>query len=123
MKIAMLSLALAGAVVSSGPADAHHSFSMFDRAKTVTIAGTIKAFDWVNPHAWLEVLVPATDQAIDSWSLEMGGTGQLQRQGWTPTSVKAGDKVTVRIHPLKDGSYGGQFVSLTLADGRLLGRR
>jgi hypothetical protein len=107
---------------STAPARAHHSFSMFDRDKTVTVSGTVKSFDWVNPHAWIQLAVGAEEQA-DVWSLEMGGPGQLQRQGWTPGTLKMGDKVTVRIHPLRDGSYGGQFVSLTLPDGKILGRR
>jgi hypothetical protein len=104
----------------SGPALAHHSFSMFDRSKTVTLSGTVDSFDWVNPHAWLLVAVTAPDGQADVWQLEMGGTGGLQRRGWTPNTLKAGDKVTVRMHPLRDGSYGGQFVSVTLPNGRAL---
>src|SRR5688572_3679891 len=95
----------------AGPAFAHHSFSMFDRSKTVTISGTIESLDWVNPHAWLLVRVAGADNQADVWSFEMGGTGGLQRRGWQPDTVKKGDKVTVRVHPLRDGSYGGQFVS------------
>jgi len=53
----------------------------------------------------------------------MGGPGQLQRDGWTQTSVAPGDKVTVTMHPLRDGSYGGQLISVKLANGKVLGDR
>jgi hypothetical protein len=59
----------------------------------------------------------------NEWSLELGGAGQLQRIGWTQTSVHPGDKVVVQIHPLRDGSYGGQLISVTLPSGQVLGER
>jgi hypothetical protein len=86
----------------------------------VTLSGTVESFDWVNPHAWLMILVTAPDGQEDVWSLEMGGTGGMQRRGWRPQTVKPGDKVTVRMHPLRDGSYGGQFDSITLPDGKVM---
>jgi hypothetical protein len=119
MKATLLGLAIL-APLCAGPALAHHSFSMFDRAKTVTVAGTVQSFDWVNPHAWLQVLVPGPDNQADVWPLEMGGTGGLTRRGWRPDTVKPGDKVSVRIHPLRDGSYGGQFVSVVLPGGKTM---
>ena len=115
-------LSIAGVVLLSvaGSALAHHSFSMFDRSKTITLTGTVDSFDWVNPHAWLQVMVTAPDGQADVWSLEMGGTGGMQRRGWTPQTVKPGEKITVRAHPLRDGSYGGQFESITLPSGRTM---
>lgn len=104
------------------PASAHHSFAMFDRSKTVTIAATVKELDLVNPHSWLQVSVTDAQGQVNSWSLEMGGAGQIARMGWDAQTVKAGDKITVNIHPLRDGSYGGQLVSATLADGKTLGQ-
>ena len=118
-----LGLAAVALSLITAPALSHHSFSMFDRSKTVTLNGTVESLDWVNPHAWLLVAVPAADNQADIWQLEMGGTGGLQRRGWRPDTVKQGDKVTVRMHPLRDGSYGGQFVSVVLPDGRTLGER
>jgi hypothetical protein len=56
------------------------------------------------------------------WSFEMGSPGQLAARGMKPDSVKAGDKVTVRFHPMKDGTHGGQYMSVTLADGRVFGQ-
>jgi hypothetical protein len=104
-------------------AGAHHSFAMFDRSRTETVAGTVKEFELINPHGWLRIMVADTNGVASEWPLELGGAGQLQRFGWTPDAVHPGDKVTVRLHPLRDGSYGGQLVSITLANGKVLGQR
>ncbi len=114
------------ALAASGPpmaAFAHHSFAMFDRNRTDTVVGTVEALEMVNPHAWLRVMVANPQGRPQEWSMEMGGPGQLERNGWTATSVQPGDKVSVVIHPLRDGSYGGQLVSVTLPNGKVLGER
>ena len=104
-------------------AHAHHSFAMFDRGQTETIAGTVKEFEMINPHSWLRVMVPNANGVQSEWSLELGGAGQLGRFGWTQDAVHPGDRVTVQLHPLRDGSYGGQLVSVTLPSGKVLGQR
>ena len=104
-------------------ASAHHSFSMFDRSRTDTITGTVKEFDLINPHGWLRVMVSDARGAQNEWSLELGGAAQLRRYGWSQESVRVGDKVAVQLHPLRDGSYGGQLVSVTLPNGQVLGQR
>jgi hypothetical protein len=105
------------------PAYAHHSFAMFDAAKETTLQGTVKEFQWTNPHAWVQLLVPAQDGKTTEWSIECASPNALKRQGWRGTSIKAGDRVTVVIHPLKSGESGGSLVILTLPDGTQLGRR
>ena len=101
-------------------AQAHHSFAMFDHEKTITISGTLKEFEWTNPHCWLHVTaVDATTGRMVDWSFEMGSVTQIAAQGWKADSVKAGDKITITGHPLKDGSRGGQYRSVKLGDGRL----
>lgn len=105
------------------PAAAHHSFAMFDRDRTVTIAGTVKVFQIINPHGWLRVLVSDPGGSQNEWSIELGGPGQLDRMGLTQGAVHVGDKITLQIHPLRDGSYGGQFVSATLPNGQVIGQR
>jgi hypothetical protein len=104
-------------------AGAHHSFAMFDRSRTETVAGTVKEFELINPHSWLRIMVSDANGIASEWPLELGGAGQLQRFGWTPDAVHPGDKVTVQLHPLRDGSYGGQLVSVTLPNGKVLGQR
>src|SRR5205823_5615996 len=100
-------------------ATAHHSFAMFDHEKLITVSGTLKVFEWSNPHCWLHISAvdPATGKTAD-WSFEMGSVPQIAAQGWKADSVKAGDKITIVAHPLKDGSRGGQYRSAKLSDGR-----
>jgi Family of unknown function (DUF6152) len=104
-------------------AGAHHSFAMFDRNRTDTISGTVKEFELINPHGWLRLMVADAKGVQSEWSLEMGGAGQLERFGWTVNAVHPGDKVKVQLHPLRDGSYGGQLIAVTLPDGKVLGQR
>jgi Family of unknown function (DUF6152) len=92
------------------PCVAHHSTAMFDDKKPVTLQGTVKLFQWTNPHCWIQVLVPSQG-SLNEWSVEMGAPSQLYRKGWRPATLRPGDKVTVVIHPTKDGTKGGQFVS------------
>jgi hypothetical protein len=104
--------------VGTGGALAHHSFAMFDHNKINQVAGTVVEFEWINPHAWLHITAADPNGRPARWSFEMGGTGQLVRDRWQRDTVKVGDKVTVGYHPLKDGSFGGQFLTVTFADGR-----
>ena len=104
-------------------AGAHHSFAMFDRSKTETIAGTVKGVELINPHGWLRVMVSNANGVDSEWPVELGGAGQLERLGWSQNAVHPGDKVMVQLHPLRDGSYGGQLVAVTLPNGKVLGQR
>jgi hypothetical protein len=113
-----------GGIVALGlvaPALAHHSFAMFDADKTVELEGTVKEFQWTNPHSWLQVMVTDESGQEIEWSLEMGSPGGLAREGWRPRTVVPGDHIKVSIHPLKDGSSGGQFLTATLPDGTVMG--
>jgi hypothetical protein len=98
---------------------AHHSFAMFDHEKKITISGTLKEFEFVNPHCWLHVnAVDGSSGRTLEWSFEMGSIGQIAAQGWKVDTVKAGDKITIDAHPMKDGSRGGQYLAAKLEDGR-----
>ena len=99
--------------------EAHHSFSMFDQEKMITVAGTLKEFEFTNPHCWLHVNVtdPGTGKTSE-WAFEMGSVGQIVAQGWKADTVKVGDKITIEAHPMKDGSRGGQYQGAKLSDGR-----
>ena len=117
-----LSLAAVAVAMIAGPALAHHSFAMFDADKTVELSGTVKELQWTNPHSWLQVMVADQAGQAKEWSFEMGSPGGLARQGWRPKTVVEGDKVTVRVHPLKDGTNGGQLLSVVLPNGQKLGQ-
>jgi hypothetical protein len=112
-------LAVLGAVAVAMPAAAHHSFAMFDQKKIVTLSGTVREFQWTNPHAFLEIDVPEGGKTT-RWSLELNSPNNLKRQGWSRSAVKAGDKVTVRMNPLRDGQPGGLFLDLKFPNGKVL---
>ena len=102
------------------PCEAHHSSAMFDAQKSVTLQGTVKAFQWTNPHCWIQLLVP-TGTGATEWSIEMGSPLQVYRSGWRRSTLPPGTRLTVVIHPVRDGTHGGQFVSATATDGGQLG--
>jgi hypothetical protein len=109
------------ALALGSTANAHHSFAMFDQSQQVTLKGTVAEFQWTNPHAWIHLDVPNANGVKDTWQVELNSPNNLKRQGWKSTSVKPGDQVTLVLNPLKDGSKGGLFVSITLPDGSVLG--
>jgi hypothetical protein len=101
---------------------AHHSGAMFDDKVSTTLTGTVKDYQWTNPHCWIQVLVPG-EPGPTEWSIEMGSPAQLFRGGWKRGTLKPGDKITVVIHPMRDGTNGGLFVSAIGADGNPIGVR
>ena len=115
-------IALAGIAVSlfALPALAHHSFAMFDANVTTDLNGTVKEYEWINPHVWLHISTMDESGRETVWSFEGGSTGQLTQSGWTRETIKPGDKVSIGFHPLKDGSHGGQLLNVTLSDGTSL---
>jgi hypothetical protein len=120
-----LRLACCGAVVIlavglTPPLYAHHSFAMFDTAKPLTLDGVVTAFEWTNPHAYIEVDVPDGTGGHKHWSIELGSPSILMRAGWKFSTLKKGDKVTAVISPLRNGEAGSLLNRLTLADGRVL---
>ncbi|HEV7716221.1 MAG TPA: DUF6152 family protein [Steroidobacteraceae bacterium] len=118
MKTAMKTTTLSAAVFLFALADtasAHHSFAMFDQQKEMTLNGTLKELQWTNPHIWVQVLVkdPATGKDVE-WSIEGGSPNNLGRKGWSRNSMKSGDKVSIVIHPLKNGENGGSLMRVTV---------
>jgi hypothetical protein len=123
MKIATFGLAAIALAAFAAPVAAHHSFAMFDAEKTVTMNGTVTEFEWTNPHSWIHMKVADASGKELPWSIEMGSPAQQAQRGWRSDTVKTGDKVSVTIHPLKDGSRGGQFMSVVLPNGQTLGNQ
>jgi hypothetical protein len=117
---AIATIAATAAALAAAAAFAHHSFAMFDRDKEVVLTGTIHEFQWTNPHAFIEFDVPNGKGELQRWSVEMNSPNNLQRQGWKSSYLKAGDKVTVTLNPLRDGKHGGLFVAIVLPDGKVI---
>ena len=132
MKISVLRTVAAKALLLAGllsvPALAHHSTAAFDNEKVVRIEGTITQFRWINPHASIKLDGDVSEGVDGLWTVEMTAPNILLRQGWKRNSVKEGDKVVMFVNPLKnsvtlnDGSQGGLYVGVILADGSTLGR-
>jgi hypothetical protein len=117
MKLSLAALILIATAAISWPAYAHHSFAVYDRSKVLTLKGSVKGFQWTNPHCVIWVLVqPEGGGDPQEWSFETTSPGVLTRGGWTRNSVKAGDRVSVQFYPLRDGSHGGGLDSVTLLD-------
>ena len=107
--------------IAAPTADAHHSFTSYDRTKNLTMAGTVREFQWTNPHAWIQVLVPDDKGGTTEWSIECGSPNMMARTGWKKNSLAPGAVVVVTVSPLLDGGPSGSLVTITLPDGTVLG--
>jgi hypothetical protein len=99
---------------------AHHSYAMFDLSQTVTLQGTIRDFQWTNPHSWIWIDVPDATGAAQQWGIEGMSPNYLARRGWNKHTLSPGDKVSLMIHPLKGVEHGGSFMSVTLSNGTVM---
>ena len=121
MKLASTVIVTAALALTCSVASAHHSFAMFDLGKDVTVEAVVKEVQFTNPHVWLQILVKDEKGVETEWSIESGAPGMMLRNGWKPSTLKAGDKVTLTMHPLRNGNPGGSLVRVKVPDGRVLG--
>jgi len=99
---------------------AHHSYTRFDMNRTVTLQGTIKEYQWTNPHVWIQMVVKEASGAQTEWSIESDSPNMLSRRGWSRHSVKAGDAAVAVIHPTKIKSdNSGALESLSVNGERV----
>lgn len=106
------------AALGAAPADAHHSFAMFDNTRTITLHGTVTAFQWTNPHAYLELDADDGAGKTKHYTLELTSPNMMTRIGWSSRTVKPGEVVTTVVSPLKNGQAGGLLQILTLPSGK-----
>ena len=117
-------VACAGALalaLSTGGAQAHHSFAMFDLSKEITVSGTVRQFQWTNPHAYIQLMAKDASGRDVEWSMEMGAPMYLYARGWRPGSIKAGMHITVTLNPLRNGRPGGVVRDVSGPDGKPIG--
>jgi hypothetical protein len=111
----------AAAVIAIGltvPAMAHHSHAMYEPDTRITLQGTVKEFQWVNPHSWLYLFVTNEAGETEEWALEARAPFRLAEQGWVPGLIQPGDEITVTVLPLRRGARGGLLGIVRMADGR-----
>ena len=114
--IALLVVAIA--ILMAVPAFAHHSATMFESEKTITVEGVVKEFQFTNPHSWLLVDVKDKNGKVTTWGFEAEGPSTLQRSGIRPSDFKAGTKLKITGRPMKDGSPAAIWVEATREDGK-----
>ena len=111
-------LCTALALTVTGGALAHHSFAMFDSEHQIKLAGTVKSFEWANPHVYIELDATGEDGSTKDYTVECANPGILNRIGWKFNMIKPGDKLTVIVAPLRTGEPGALLKQVTLPDGR-----
>lgn len=116
---AALALLLAGGG-ARGIAWAHHSFATFDQQKRVQVSGTVREFQWTNPHVWIQLMVPRAAGGSEEWSIECTSVNFMFRRGWRHDTLKPGDKVTLTVRPLKSGEPGGSLIAVSIVNGKPL---
>ena len=122
LRRALFSAVIAVILIAFGAslAAAHHSTAPFDTTTSQTLSGTVKQVDWTNPHTWVWIDVPNDKNGVDTWGFEGMSPNYLGRRGWTKSTLKPGDKISVTFRPLRDGSKGGMFVSAARPTGEIL---
>jgi hypothetical protein len=121
-KLAMAMTMAMGTLMVSASAPAHHSAAMFDINKCQTINGSIRNFQWMNPHSWVWITTPNGKGASDVWGFEIPAPSQLVALDahWAHNLLQKGDKVKISYSPLKDGRNGGLANAITLPNGKMM---
>ena len=123
MNMKRIILGFVALCVSASLLSGHHSPAVFDRTKEIKLVGVVKEFKWTNPHSWIELSVRNAKGEVEAWAVEMGSPNHLVKAGWRSSTLKSGDEVTIIAHPLRTDEKVGQFVRITLADGKVMTER
>jgi hypothetical protein len=121
MKKFVILAAVAGFGMLAPASQAHHSFAMFDRTHTINVSGTVREFQWTNPHAYIQLVSKDEKGNEVEWSLEMGAPMYLYARGWRPRTLRAGMEISVDLYPLRSGEPGGVVVDVSDAAGNAIG--
>ena len=110
-----------GLLMAAPPVSAHHSPVMFDQSRTFTLEGTVRQFQWTNPHCYIQLIVEDEGRQVE-WNMEMGAPVYLSNRGWRPSTLKAGDRIRISAAPLRSGANGGLVLDVVSLDGKTIGR-
>lgn len=114
-------LIIALGTMSTQPVLAHHSSAGFSEDAR-EVAGTIKEFQFRNPHSWIQVNVTDANGKVTEWSVEWGSPNQLGREGIRPSTFPAGAQVRIKLRPDLTGHPIGIFVGAKMSDGKIIGK-
>jgi hypothetical protein len=114
----IVSALLGGLVLIAAPVFAHHSAVMFDDQKEITVTGTVKEFQYTNPHSWLLVDVKGEDGKVVTWGFEAEGPSTLMRAGIRKSDFAPGTELTITGHPMRDGRPAAAWMRATRGDGK-----
>src|SRR5262245_45243775 len=115
MRLTLLALLLA-----SSAALGHHGTAMYDMNKEISLTGTVKEWTFGNPHSWLWLNVQLPEGAVEEWSIESAPPNYLTRQGWSPSTLRAGERLTILISPMKGEPKRGILLEVKRTDGETL---
>jgi hypothetical protein len=108
-------------LLAAVPVLAHHGGAGYDTRMQV-VTGTVKQFQFTNPHSWIQVDVKDDTGKVVEWSLEWGSPNSLSREGIHPSTFPVGAKATFKLHPVKSGAPVGSFVAAKFEDGNIVGK-
>jgi hypothetical protein len=112
-----VSIAAMGVLLMSVPLVAHHGAAALDTGKEITLKGTVTEWIWSNPHCFLQFDAKDDSGTVRNWAVETQNPTSMTQRGWSRTSFKAGDAVTVTLEPVKNGQPIGRILSVILANG------
>jgi hypothetical protein len=119
MKTVWSVLAALAVATAAAPAAAHHSFAaQYDANSPVTLKGVVTKVEWTNPHARFYINVTDASGQIVNWNLELASPNYLKRAGWSSTSLKEGDEVTVEGSLARSGANMANARLVTFPDGK-----
>ena len=113
-------IAAAGVLLVTVPLVAHHGAAALDTGKQITLKGTVTEWTWSNPHCFLQFDAKDDTGAVRNWAVETQNPTAMTQRGWSRTSFKAGDTVTVTIEPVKNGQPIGRILTVVVANGQSL---
>ena len=122
MRVTLLGIIVSAVGLFAGPvpAAAHHGAATFDTGKEITLKGVVTEWIWANPHCFLKFDAKDETGAVRNWAVETQNPVGMTARGWSRGAFKAGDEVTVKLEPVKNGEAVGRILSVLLPKGQTL---